>query len=349
MSARHYRFLWCALSCLCCHGCVSASARTVPQWRTQIAHGFLAYQTHHPLYLQMVNVPPMRVAPLARRGFALHVVTSYSNIFEQFTTARHDVLLDMEMLRQTVGAAWGLGHGMTAELSLPLVHTGGGFLDAFLEGFHRAFGLPNAGRENFPQDRFVFRVATPAGTLVDAAPAGYRPADLQLRLRQEVLPESRTHPGIGWFAAVDLPTGSAAHGLGNGAVDVSVGALAEKSYRRWHGYGQLGYTVHGGQANLEDLLYPAVFSYVAGGEFSLSQRVGLHAQIHGGTPLLANMGEMRWDDPPLDLAVGFSGDYPGVVWGKDLFWQVGFSEDLHADGPSIDLTVFTQLGLRWNR
>lgn len=313
------------------------------------AHGPLTYRNQNPLYLQIANIVPMRAAAIPEKTAEFRLTTAYSNLFEQFTTATHDLLLDMETLRTSLHGAYGLGHGLTAEIDLPFVHNGGGFLDTFLESYHRTFGFPNAGRENFPRDRFVYRVTEGVTRRIDAPSAGFRLGDIQLGLRQELFTEGRRRPAIGWFAAVDLPTGSTSRGLGNGYPDIGGGVLLEKSHRRWHGYLNAGYFVSGGIDPINHLMRDAFFSSMLGAEFSVSKRLALHMQYHTGTPLLAHMGEQRWDWPPGDLAFGLSGDYPRLLWGHDLLWQVGMSEDLIADGPSIDLTMFTQIGMRFRR
>ena len=48
-----------------------------------------------------------------------------------------------------------------------------------------------------------------------------------------------------------------------------------------------------------------------------------------------------WDGAPLDLIVGVRGTE------DPIFWQVAFSEDVRAVGPSVDFTAFVSLGLRF--
>lgn len=311
------------------------------------AHGPLNYRNQHPLYLQVANIAPMRTVAMTPGVAEIRFTSTWSNLFEQFTVATHDVLFDMEVLRTSVHGAIGLGHGLTLAMEVPFVHNGGGFFDGILESYHNAFGFPNAGRELFPRHQFVYRVREPAVTLIDAQPSVFHLADLPITLRQEVLPETRHRPAIGWFATVELPTGSTARGLGNGTPDFGCGVAVEQSRGRWHGYVNLGYFVPGGIAAIEPLVHEAFFSYLLGAEYSVSRRIAVHAQWHGGTPLLATIPEQRWNWPPGDLAIGVSGEHPQLLWGRDLLWQAGFSEDILADGPSIDLSVFTQIGIRF--
>ncbi|MBI2346271.1 MAG: DUF3187 family protein, partial [Deltaproteobacteria bacterium] len=179
------------------------------------AHGPLHYRNHNPIYLQIANIVPMRVVPLPKGVAEAAVGISYANIFEQFTTVSHDVLLDMEILRPTLSLAYGMGRGMAISVELPFTHGGGGIIDGFLEGFHNAFGLPNAGRENFPRDQFVYRMRRPDGTLFESGAPSFVPGDLMMTLRQEVLPEVRRRPAIGWFAVIEPPTAKASAGWGN--------------------------------------------------------------------------------------------------------------------------------------
>jgi len=50
----------------------------------------------------------------------------------------------------------------------------------------------------------------------------------------------------------------------------------------------------------------------------------------------------------MNLVIGFRGGEPGLIAGNDLVWQVGFAEDILSTGPSVDFTVFTSLGVRFD-
>ncbi|MBI4237483.1 MAG: DUF3187 family protein [Deltaproteobacteria bacterium] len=313
------------------------------------AHGPIPYRHQHPLYLQSLGLTPMRAVALPRGDGVVGLRMEHSNIFEQFINTTADVRIDTEQLRMTVDLAYGLPHNFTLEAEIPFVHTGGGRLDSFLQWWHSVLGVPNAGREFFTNDQHVFRILDrPSGAeRYQVAPIPLALGDASLRLRHHLVTETARRPAIGWFAACEFPTGKRSQGLGNGNLDYGVGLLMEKNEGRWHGYFNGGYFVSAGTPALADAIHPIQFNYVVGGEFSVSRQVALHAQLHGGTPLLTGLGDTRWDSFPLDLMMGMSGEHPVGAHGERILWQVGLSEDLNANGPSIDVTLFGRVGWRW--
>lgn len=313
------------------------------------AHGPIPYRQQHPVYLQVLGLTPMRTAPLPRGDGAVSLRMEYSNVFEQFLTPTTDLRIDVEQIRTAIDVAYGLPYGFTLEAELPFVHTGGGRLDAFLQWWHRILGVPNAGREFFPNDQHAFRILDrPSGaTRYEVAAVPLALGDASVRVRRQLVAETARRPAIGWFAALEFPTGKRSQGLGNGNLDYGVGVLLEKSAGRWHGYFNGGYFVGAGTPALADAMHPVQFNYLVGGEFSLSRRIALHAQLQGGTPLLTGLDDTRWDSFPLDLMMGMSGEHPAGAHGEKIHWQVGLSEDLNANGPSIDVTVFGRIGWQW--
>ena len=172
--------------------------------------------------------------------------------------------------------------------------------------------------------------------------------DIAVVLRHETLPQRGHRPAVGWFAQAELPTGRARRGLGNGELDFGLGALCDITAKKWYGFLNAGLFVSGGHQLIEQFLKTEYFSYVIGGAYRLSRHLALQTQFHGGTPQLTGIAHQQWDDVPLDIAFGLRGEYPRGFGDNDLFWQLAFSEDLNANGPSIDFTAIGQFGIRWH-
>ncbi len=105
-----------------------------------------------------------------------------------------------------------------------LAHAEGVF-DGPIESWHEAFGLPNAGREEAPENRlsFVHVAADGERVALDRASAGL--ADLQLAFAWAPGCGRRVDGDDGSIvlrAGIDLPTGDESSWLGNGAPDVFV-------------------------------------------------------------------------------------------------------------------------------
>lgn len=309
----------------------------------------LRYRNQHPLYLQMANMTPMPTTSLPSGDGAWSITPQYSNLFERAFDTTYDVRLDFEQLRTDIAFAQGLGHDFTAELQIPIHTTWRGFLDSFLNWYHRTLGVPNAGRNNFPDNDFVFRITdlTTAVPIYEVSPVGIGIGDVAVVLRQEVVPRRPGRLGLGWFGQLEFPTGQASRGLGNNQLDYGLGMLADIASARWYGFLNVGYFVNGGHPTIDQFLRHEYLSYALGAAFQLSRRLSLQAQLQGGTPQLAGISHRQWTDMPLDIVFGIAGDYPRALGDDTLFWQLAFSEDLHANGPSIDFTAIAQLGIHW--
>ena len=70
----------------------------------------------------------------------------YSSIFLRETEDRFATRLDGEVLRTELTYRRGLIGPLEFSVSIPLLYMNHGFLDRFIENYHKAFGFPDAGR-----------------------------------------------------------------------------------------------------------------------------------------------------------------------------------------------------------
>jgi len=310
--------------------------------------GPLTFRNQNPIYLEFLNLTPARAVTLPKGEISLRMDNTYSNIFEQGFGNNTAVLLDTELLRTAFHLDAGIYEKMEVGIEVPFLHFQRGFLDSFLQNYHNAFGFPNAGRETVANDGFAYILTEGGATVYNVPMTSYGLGDITLDFKHNFLDEGDRSPAAAWLFYLKLPTGNRQNGMGSGNPDFGFGAAMEKSYERWHGYFNLAYFVNGGHAAIQKYMNDIYFSYVTGGEFSISKPVSIVAQLNGGTPLLKGTGMIQWDWPPMDLQAGLKGSHPLQKGeGPSLEWQLGFSEDLIADGPSIDITTFGSIGVRF--
>ena len=319
------------------------SAREYP------AFGPLTVRNQNPLYLQTLGLEPARAVSLEKGNAEFRLDIAYSNIFEREASATNEMNLDMELMRLALHAVYGLTGDLDIGLEIPLFTTWGGFLDAFIQEFHKFFGLPNGGREFTQNDLYRYRFYSSGNLIYDAPQTNFSLGDLRLRLKKKLSDEKKFVPGLSLFADIKLPTGSGKHGISNEAFDFGLGLALEKSYKRVHGYLNAEYIVTGASTALEDFMRNYMLAYAAAVEVTLLDSWSVIAQVNGSTPLLANTGMESWDGVPLDLVIGFRGCEKEMFGRHDLIWQVGFSEDVLSEGPSVDFTAFISMGIRFNK
>lgn len=316
--------------------------------REYAAFGPVELRTQNPIYLQHLGLTPRRAQVLPEGVIEMRTDSAYSNIFERGEGANELVDLDMEYWRLALRALYGLTDDLEVGVEIPFVHFGGGFLDAFIQGFHDAFGLPNAGRNTVPNGRFSYRLASGGADIVNYSPADFGLGDISLHVKHQLTGEDEDWPAIAWFSEIKLPSGRRARGFGSGGPDFGLGAAIDVSYKRIHGYFNLGYYVLGGNARMDGFMRSQMMAYMIAGEATILPNWSAIVELNGSTPLLKGTGIDPWDGLPLDLVVGFRGEEEDIFGGSDLIWQFGFSEDVTSRGPSVDFTVFASIGMRFD-
>ena len=321
---------------------------TLAHARRYNSFGPITVRNQNPIYLQSLSLKPMRAEVLPRGVLQVRLDSPYSNLFEQGNDGTSNLDLDMELWRPSLNASYGLRDDLEVGIEIPLLHFNGGFLDGFVQAFHNAFGLPNGGREWVPNNRFSYRFESGGEEIANFPPANLGLGDIQLMVKHQLTGEDSDWPALSWFAQLKFPTGRRSRGFGSGTLDFGLGAALDASYKRLHGYFNVGYYVVGRDDALDPFVHSQMLAYMVAGEVTLLPNWTLVAQLAGSTPMLKGTAIDAWNGVPLDLIVGFRGEEHGVFGGGDFLWQVGFSEDVTSRGPSVDFTVFVSLGVRFN-
>ncbi|MDO8528026.1 MAG: DUF3187 family protein [Deltaproteobacteria bacterium] len=310
--------------------------------------GPLTLRTQNPVYLQTITLLPARAEVLPKGVLELRVDSAYSNIFEKESTPAFGENLDMELWRLGWVATYGVLPNMEVGIEVPLLHFDGGFLDSFIQNYHDFFGFPNGGRDQVADDVYNYRVTRGGGLLYNAGSQKINLGDITLFSKHQLLHEGELVPGLSWRFGFKIPSGDSEGGLGSGNAGFGFGVAMEKSYRRLHGYLNTNYLVDGGNNAFLNLMETPFFDYTLAGEYSFSEHTAAIVQLTGGTPRLKGTGLQTWDGIPMDFVIGVRGDNCFGRFAKPFFWQVGFSEDILADGPSVDFSVLFSVGIRFN-
>ena len=118
------------------------------------------------------------------------------------SNANESIVLDGETTKILLAYRKGFSDNLELTVDLPVLVVGGGFMDSFIQDWHRAFGLPNGGRENAPNDRRLYQYTRNGVTLLNESRSATGIGDVQL--------------GAGWQlnntlalrGMVKLPTGN---------------------------------------------------------------------------------------------------------------------------------------------
>ncbi|TAM12775.1 MAG: DUF3187 family protein [Nevskiaceae bacterium] len=161
--------------------------------------------------------PPTPEMGALARGFALpgvgrlhvlqagtsdvHLELGSYNEFEVRDSGGESITVDGEDARLLAQFHIGLGDGWDAGVGLPFLIQGGGYLDGLIQNWHSTFGLPNAGRQYAPSNRYLYRYTVDGQTRLNVAHSSNHVGDMQLDLGR------RLASNLALRGMVKLPTG----------------------------------------------------------------------------------------------------------------------------------------------
>jgi hypothetical protein len=179
--------------------------------------------------LPFLVVPAEAPGDLKPRQVALSLAASYGNGFHWDPMVLYpdlDVLIDAEVLKVTMSAAWAPARGFSVEAGLSLIGEYGGFLDGLIAGIHDFFWLPNADRELYTANSYGFRIVKGGEVMVDLDEPFLAFGDLVLSGKWTILDGGARGFGAALQAVLSLPIGSVRQFTSSGRLDASIGALA---------------------------------------------------------------------------------------------------------------------------
>ncbi|MCA8975447.1 MAG: DUF3187 family protein, partial [Planctomycetes bacterium] len=109
--------------------------------------GPLPVRNGHPAQLLVMHMPAASAAVLPAGEHEERLSAAYTSLFLSGAANGNSFVMDGEYLRLRPALRVGLGSGLEAGIAVPFAHVSGGFLDAFVIGYHRTFGFPDQNRD----------------------------------------------------------------------------------------------------------------------------------------------------------------------------------------------------------
>lgn len=328
---KSYRMLWAAalLACLL-GGTPKALAVTEPP--TPANQPFTA-PNQSPLALSLVPFTPSGAALDPVGSSRLTLVAAYSSIFVRQSSSAANLDLDMELGYLSLGYAYTLHPRLRLGLELPAAFYWGGFLDGFIESYHRALGLPNGGRENAPQDQVRYDLSSRGKRIVSQDGATQAVGDL--RLKGAWLLWGDGGPAVSLVCQVSLPTGDPDKGLGAGGAIPALGLSGDLPLGRFALNANAMYFHLGSTSLLEPLEPDDAWAGSLSLGWAWSQTLTLRGQLNGATALVQGTGVEGLDNAMLQLLLG-------VQWqpARGQLISLAFAEDLiYYTSPDFTLSL----------
>ena len=262
---------------------------------------------------------------------SLSLSLSYSSIFLIGQSSSWSVGLDMEITEMKFSWRHDLGGFALLGIDVPVLIFGSGFLDGFLDSYHDTFGFPDYGREQRPENAFLYEVRKDGRLVLKGDNGKPGLGDIRLSLLK---PLATSGPVIiGLRAGVEVPTGRPRAGYGNGTFDFDMTLLADVPVSdTFHLYGNAGIVLPGDlkgheRVELRDFLFGG-----AAVEAELSKRFSLVGQVVVQGSPFPDTGITEVDRTSVLLLIG--GRYRE---GNNIF-EMSLSEDPNTSGAP-DFTV----------
>ncbi len=150
---------------------------------------------------------------------------SHSSVFVMADSSAWSAHLDIELTELNVRYRRTVPGGIELGVDLPFLRATAGFLDRPLAWYHRAFGFPDYNRDTRPDNAFLYEVRRNGMPVVmgDNDKAGI--GDLRVVVKKQLLADDLV---VSVMGSVELPTGDAKVGYGNGSVDAGMSLLMDK-------------------------------------------------------------------------------------------------------------------------
>ncbi len=282
--------------------------------------GPLQVKNQYPIFLH-ANQPYLEKA---RMENSFSASLSHSSTYTVQSSGTWLIALDMEITELNLRYKRIIRDVIEFGLDVPVIWFSDGFMDNFLESYHDTFGFPDYGRSTRPNNEFLYEIRQ-NGVLLIKGETGTGLGDIRLTLKKPLVSENGFNLAL--KGDLELPTGSAKKGYGNGTVDAGISVLLDKNIgefimTHWNFGVVFPGDVSGHQKiDLDNFIFGgAAIEVDAGRNFSVLAQVQVQASIYPETDLKAV-------DRPGYLLV-FGGRYDA---GDDVF-ELSLTEDVNESG-----------------
>jgi len=288
--------------------------------------------------IQIYGLPHDTGADIVPAGaFRIILDQDLSSNYTVHNTAREQITLDGETWRTTFAARYGIAPRWEMGVEIPYIWQGGGFLDSFIINWHKAFSLPQGGRDTAPKNRLNYSYRKDGSDRLLMNRAGSGIGDVSLTggfslydVRSEV-----DHDRLALKAAVKFPVGDSSLLLGSGSTDFTLQFCGSmNNYTEW---GTLGiFASLGGVAMTKgDVLRDQQNPLAGIGTFGIGWEpaswITFKVQLNGNTPLYRDSSLDEVSKSALLLIVGGGLRLPG-----DYLLDIGVAEDVAvATAPDV--------------
>jgi len=288
--------------------------------------------------VQIFGMPSEAASTTVKTGHTRVSLTQ--DIASNYTVASNsseNIHLDGESYRWTLAARYGLSERFEVGMDVPYLLSGGGFLDGFIVDWHKAFGLPQGGRDAAAKNKLQYSYNKNGQQVLNMDRSGSGIGDISLSgaLKLYDFLDGESHDSIALRTAIKFPSGDSAQLRGSGSTDFSLYLCGSmNNYTEWGSLGLFGSI--GGMAMTKGKVLPdqqkslAGFG-MAGFGWGPTDWISFKFQLNANTPLYSGSSLAELSKSSLMLVIGGALKLPGAY-----LLDIGVSEDLAvATAPDV--------------
>ena len=287
---------------------------------------------------RIFGLPAESSATLAPKGhFSASLVQDVASNHAENKNAHEEIFLDGESYRWTLAARYGLGNHYEIGIEIPYLLEGGGFLDGFIVDWHKAFSLPQGGRDSAARNRLNYSYRKDGIQKLDMQRAGSGVGDISLTgaIRLYDQHDKDSHDSLALRAALKLPTGDSSSLRGSGSLDTSLFLCGSmNNFTEWGAlglYGSLGGLALTKGSILADQQQNLVGFGTLGIGWGPAEWISFKVQLNGNTAFYNGSTLVELSRGSVVLVSGGALKLPG-----NYLLDIGVSEDVMvATAPDV--------------
>ena len=305
--------------------------------------GPISIVNQSPIQLLFLQPVPDRAETLPKGDGSIRLNTTITNTLVSQKSERYTAAVDMEMIRTSLEASYGVLPRLELGLSLPAANYYSGFMDKPILEVEKFFGDPRNIREKEDANQFACFVRKDGKVLISASNNSTGIGDLVLRAKGKVWDEGDTLPGLSTRVSVKLPTGDKDRAFGSGEVDWGLGLLLQKDIDRISAYLNADVTFPGDAFDDAGVSLREFYTVMFGAEYRFTHRFSALAQMNWITRPFKDTGLDMLDKRIVELLIGLN-----YCTKNGIFIQTGGVEDFFDSCESgADFTFFLNMGLNF--
>jgi len=275
------------------------------------------YATHFSPLVQAFGLPRAEDGQIAPPGATLtRLVVEAANSYHAGVSPRQSSALDGETWRATVALRYGFGSRFEGGVDVPVVNHSGGFLDGFIEWFHRAIGDPKNDGKGYPQDQLHYVYTKDGATVIQVRDDTTSLGDVTLSAAWGLTAPEVGERSVALRATLKLPTGKESALTGSGGTEgtLRLAARDAKTLGRWNAtlFASAGALCIGSNTFVGELRRPLSGFGTIGAGWSPASWMAVKFQAEGHTGLSRDteFKPLGWS---VHLMGGFTFALPGGV------------------------------------